>query len=200
MAEKTREEQLLDFFKALSDPTRLKIVGLLAHRDYTGTELAAILDLSPSTISNHMNFLQYVGVVTSSQKSYYSEFRLDFEGLREQMIHLTEEENLRQIAEGVDLDAFDRKVVENFSDQEGRLTGIPSQLKKFRALLNYVLKEFEPGTVYTEKEANDLIGRCLNPDSVRGGQIDVARLRRGLIEAKLLTRSSDGREYRRAEE
>ena len=44
-------EELVSFFKALADPTRLKIVGLLAQQPYSVEELAALVGLKPSTVS-----------------------------------------------------------------------------------------------------------------------------------------------------
>jgi hypothetical protein len=45
MDETTRTEELLAFFKALADATRLKIVGLLAQEPRTVEQLAALLSL-----------------------------------------------------------------------------------------------------------------------------------------------------------
>ncbi len=38
-------DMLLNFFKVMGNESRLKIVGLLANRDYTVSELASALDL-----------------------------------------------------------------------------------------------------------------------------------------------------------
>ncbi|MCI0551250.1 MAG: ArsR family transcriptional regulator, partial [Anaerolineae bacterium] len=40
--------ELVTFFKALADASRLKIVGLLAEKPYSVEELAALLNLKPS--------------------------------------------------------------------------------------------------------------------------------------------------------
>ena len=45
MAEQTQSDELLVFFKALADPSRLKLVGLLAQQSYTVEQLAAMLNL-----------------------------------------------------------------------------------------------------------------------------------------------------------
>jgi DNA-binding transcriptional ArsR family regulator len=56
--------ELLTFFKALSDETRLKIVGLLAQESYSGEQLVEILKLKPATISHHLNKLADAGLVS----------------------------------------------------------------------------------------------------------------------------------------
>jgi DNA-binding transcriptional ArsR family regulator len=54
-------EELVTFFKALSDANRLKIIGLLAQKPYSVEELAALLDLKASTVSHHLSKLAKVG-------------------------------------------------------------------------------------------------------------------------------------------
>ncbi len=55
-------------------------------------------------------------------------------------------------------------------------------------LLRYVLKAFEPGVLYTERQVNEILSRYND---------DTASLRRGLIEYHLMNRESGGSAYRR---
>lgn len=64
--------ELVTFFKALADSSRLKIVGLLAQRPYTVEQLAAMLDLRPSTVSHHLSRLTEAGLVSARAEGYYS--------------------------------------------------------------------------------------------------------------------------------
>jgi DNA-binding transcriptional ArsR family regulator len=59
----TLTEELLTFFKALADAQRLKIVGLLAQEAHTVEQLAALLNISPSTTSHHLSKLAKAGLV-----------------------------------------------------------------------------------------------------------------------------------------
>ncbi len=66
---------VLRFHRALGDPTRLKILKLLASRDLYMTEIAQQLDLSKPTIKHHLVQLRVAGLVTiteSSTVTYYS--------------------------------------------------------------------------------------------------------------------------------
>ncbi len=68
-------ENLSLLFKALSDPARLRILGLLAERPHAGHELAHRLTLTPPTISHHMRRLvaaRLVDVEPEAQSRIYS--------------------------------------------------------------------------------------------------------------------------------
>jgi DNA-binding transcriptional ArsR family regulator len=64
------DDQLLTFFKAMADANRLKIVGLLAQQPYSVEQLAAMLDLKPSTVSHHLKLLSEAGLVSARAQSY----------------------------------------------------------------------------------------------------------------------------------
>jgi ArsR family transcriptional regulator len=55
--------QLADFFKALADPNRLRIVNILSHRSVCVCDLQSILDLSQPFISRHLAYLRKAGLV-----------------------------------------------------------------------------------------------------------------------------------------
>jgi len=178
-------EELVAFFKALADANRLKIVGLLAHQSYSVEQLAAILHLRPSTVSHHLSKLAEVGLVSAKADSYYNVYQLEEETLQKTRL-LFSQQDLAAVVENVDLDAYDRKVVEDFSLPDGRLKTIPSQHKKLEAILRYVVKDFEPNVLYSEKQVNDILSRFHE---------DTASLRRELVGTGLMKRASDGGAY-----
>ena len=47
-------QELLNFFKALADPNRLKIIGLLARQDLSVEQMAEMLSLASSTVSHQI--------------------------------------------------------------------------------------------------------------------------------------------------
>lgn len=183
--------ELLGFFKALGDANRLKIVGLLAQDDRTVEELAAMLEVRSSTVSHHLGHLSRAGLVSARAESYYSIYSLDLDRLTEMSQRLLSEETLKAQIEDVDLDAYDRKVVETFMGDDGRFESLPAQYKKLKAVLRYVVRDFEPGTRYPESRVNEILG---------GHHEDTARLRRELVEAGMMEREGGGGDYWRAEE
>ena len=55
-------------FKALSDPTRLKIIKLLSVRDMCVCEIMAALDLTQPTASHHLNLLESAGLLSDRRE------------------------------------------------------------------------------------------------------------------------------------
>ena len=179
MIEQIPSEELLNFFKALADANRLKIIGLLAQQPYTGEQLAEMLGLSASTVSHHLSMLAHVGLVSARSEQYYNVYSLNVGALQSMAQRLLSRDDLPRLAKDVDRTAYDRKVLKIFVRADGTLKALPAQEKKFQVLLRYVLEAFEPGKRYSEKQVNRLLSRYSD---------DTAALRRGLIEYKLMAR------------
>lgn len=79
-----------------------------------------------------------------------------------------------------------------FLDCDGRICRMPAKLHKQLLVLDYLSEKFQRGQDYTEKEVNALCALW----STTG---DIERLRRGLIDARLLCRERDGSRYWRPE-
>ena len=169
----------MNFFKALADANRLKIIGLLAQQPYTGEQLAEMLGLSASTVSHHLSMLSHVELVSARSEQYYNVYSLNAGALQSMAQRLLSRDDLPRLAEDVDRTAYDRKVLKTFVRADGTLKSFPAQAKKFQVLLRYVLAAFEPGKRYSEKQVNNLLSRYSD---------DTAALRRGLIEYQLMAR------------
>ena len=182
--------ELLEFFKTLADPTRLKIIGLLASKPHTGEKLAHSLGLGVSTVSHHMGKLCKSGLVHAHPDGYYNIYSLNLQTLAKMAGKLTKTEDLPKLALGVDDDAYERKVMKTFVDQFGRFKAFPAQEKKYLVLLRHAIKSFEFGKKYTEKEVNEALIEFNE---------DYSKLRRDLIEYKYMDREGGGRSYWRIE-
>jgi biotin operon repressor len=178
-------EELVSLFKALADASRLKIVGLLAGRPYSGEELAALLDLKPSTVSHHLSKLTEVGLVSARAEGYYSIYQLEEAALQKTRL-LFSRQDLAQSAADVDAGAYDRKVVADYTRPDGSLKTIPAQRKKLGAVLRHVVRAFDPEKRYPEKKVNEILARYHS---------DTASLRRELVAEKLMEREGGGGEY-----
>src|SRR6266542_6045113 len=143
-------EELVTFFKALADTNRLKIVGLLAEKSYSVEELAALLKLKPSTVSHHLARLSEAGLVQSRAESYYSVYQLDQSVLESKARSMFSQQELSSVAAEVDADAYDNKVIKDYSRRDGSLKTIPAQRKKLEAILRYVVQAFDVEKHYSE--------------------------------------------------
>ena len=184
-------EELLEFFKALGDRTRLKIVGLLAQQDMNVEQMAAMLSVRSPTVSHHLSYLQHAGLVSARAEGYYNIYHLETKAIEAMAQRLLARETLPAVAEDVDMDAYDRKVLNNYLNSDGTIREFPSQEKKLLVILRYVLEKFEPGKRYTEKQMNEKLSE-LHEDS--------AFLRRSLIEYKMMARQGGGGEYWRVDD
>ena len=184
-------EDLVTFFKVLSDANRLKIIGLLAQQPYSVEELAALLDLKASTVSHHLSKLSKVGLVSAKADSYYNVYQLDEKALQEKTRSLFSQENLTASVVDVDADAYDRKVITDYTRKDGSLKTIPAQRKKLEAILRYVVKAFKVGKRYSERQVNEILSTY---------HADTASLRRELVGYGLMKREGGGGDYWREEE
>ncbi len=179
-------DEIVTFFKAFADANRLKIIGLLAQQPYSVEELAALLNLKPSTVSHHLAKLAQLGLVSAKSESYYNVYQLDEKALQNKSRDLFSQEKLAASVVDVDADAYDNKVVKDYVRKDGSLKTIPAQRKKLEAVLRYIVKAFEVNKKYSEKKVNQMLSRYHE---------DTASLRRELVGAKLMKREGGGGEY-----
>ena len=179
--------ELLTALKALSDASRLRIVGLLAgSRRLSVEELADALGLSPATVVHHLKRLKDAGLVTAHPRPPYVEHELRLDRLAaiggelDRMGRQAEEAGDRWPGPGGDpLPAFEAKVLRAFVVDD-RLERIPAQHKKRQVILRFLARtDFRVGEDVPEKEVNMRLA-LRHPD--------VASLRRYLIESGYMER------------
>jgi predicted transcriptional regulator len=183
-------DELVQFFKALADANRLKILGLLAQQSLSVEQIAGMLNLRPSTVSHHLACLAEAGLVRARAESYYNVYELEKKALEAQAQRLLSRDTLPAFAAKVDLQGYDRKVVADYTLPDGRLKTIPAQRKKLEAVLRYIVQSFKPGLRYTEKQVNEILAHY---------HADTATLRRELVGARLMARDSGGGQYWRTD-
>lgn len=184
-------DTLLAFFKALADPSRLRIIGLLAHDRMTVEDLADELKLTTSTTSHHLKRLTEVGLVGAEPQGYYRYYSLREQNLRDMASRLLGEGDLKELGypdhpyPDHERGSFEDKVLRAFTDA-GRITAFPSQEKKRRVLIDYVSTAFEPGRRYPEKEVNEILERFNE---------DTAYMRRSMVDYGIMEREGGGGAY-----
>jgi biotin operon repressor len=176
-------DRLVSVFKALADPTRLRILGALAERSMTGKALADHLSIGAPTISHHIAKLERAGLISVSREGQSHRYELNQTALRN--LVLGNAQDIMPIsAPNADVAADDgearerAKVIRDFFDGP-RLKQIPAQRKKRVIVLQHLAAEFDPERSYSEREVNDIL--TVADD-------DYATLRRELVDYGFMTR------------
>jgi DNA-binding transcriptional ArsR family regulator len=69
-------DRIVTLFRALSDPTRLRLVLRLMHEPCNVTNLVQALDLPQSTVSRHLSVLRGARLVVSERRGASSVYRM----------------------------------------------------------------------------------------------------------------------------
>jgi len=175
------EQQVaLQFFRALADESRLKIVGLLANGERSVDALADALHLKAPTVSHHLAKLRDAGLVQMRAEGTVHLYRLDMQIVRQMSRDILTPERIASLADDEEGDAWDRKVLRQSFEGE-RLKQIPASRKKRDVILNWLAGRFEIGVRYPEKEVNAII---------KQHHEDSATLRRELIDGGWMEREN----------
>lgn len=140
--------------------------------------LAERLNLSAPTISFHLKKLEDAGAVTSRKEQYYTMYSINQQIFKISMLDILKEESSESSIQEERDELYRRKVLDSFFEY-GKLKTIPSQRKKERVILEEIVKAFEIGREYTEREVNIIIADYFD---------DFCTLRRDMISEGLLER------------
>jgi hypothetical protein len=170
----------LTFFRALADRSRLRIVGMLAGREYSVQELARALELRAPTVSHHLAVLKAAGLAEARSDGTTRWYRLRESELHRRSRELLSRAALERIGTDQAADTGDHEVLAHYLDGE-RLTKIPDVRKKRIVVLRWLARKFEHGAAYSEGEVNAILKRH-NPDA--------ATLRREMVGNKMFSREA----------
>jgi hypothetical protein len=157
----------------LADPARLKVVAALALGAGTIEEVSAASGLSLKDVAHAARRLARAGLVHRDGHVLALHTERFGAAARAAAESAPAPEPLSSDpAEDAVLSAFVRN---------GRLVSIPAQQSKRRVVLEHLVRVFEPGVRYPEREVNALLAVW---------HADVAALRRYLVDEGLLTREA----------
>ena len=167
---------LLDFFKAMADESRLRIVGLLSERELSVQELARALALKEPTVSHHLAILKAQGLVTARAEGTTRWHQLDKDALERLARNVLKPIHAKPQPKA---ETFDDKVLMSFVANDGTLKAIPASRKKRTIVLRWLMRDFVAERRYREAEVNDAIQKH---------HWDSATLRRELVGHRMLAR------------
>jgi hypothetical protein len=156
-------DKVVNYHKALADPTRIKILILLADGELKGQVLAEKLFVTPATITHHATKLREASLINERRDKNSIYFSLNHYFIKN---NATATENLiyRKVNSkgGKDILHDEHKqmkesIIKNFFTTEGKLKNLPAQLKKKLIVLELIVSNLEKGRKYNEREINDFI-------------------------------------------
>lgn len=82
---------MLEVIKGLADPTRLRLIGILEHGEFTVQELTSILQMGQSRVSRHLKILVEAGICTVQRQGTWSYFQMNgnddfFRSIRQEIL------------------------------------------------------------------------------------------------------------------
>ena len=88
--EKIQEQAAL--FKALADPTRLKLLSLLSQQRMPDAlcvnALAGLLGVTQSAISQHLRILKNIGLVNGERRGYHVHYSINRQTMKSYQKHI----------------------------------------------------------------------------------------------------------------
>lgn len=70
-------EKLAVAARALSDPTRIRIIELLSKGDFCVNALTRFLKITQPAVSQHLHILKQAGLVVPQKKGYYVHYSIN---------------------------------------------------------------------------------------------------------------------------
>lgn len=158
--------RVVNFHKALADPTRIRILVLLVNGPLHGQALAGKLGVTPPTITHHISKLRDANLVREWRDKNTIYFELNEDILQQDaqgILTLTARKEATDAEADHQPDAQARyekmqaTVLKNFLTAHGRLKRLPAQHRKRLIVLEHIVRGLEVGRKYTEKEISAYI-------------------------------------------
>ena len=165
MLELNQQKTLLRFFKAVGQPVRLHMLGLLAGRSYTVPELASAMDLKETAVAKHLRRLQAIDLVAQEAGTTFRFRPKKLEQLSRDLFHHEKETRTE-------------RVFRHYLDGQ-KVKALPENEEELQIILSWLVQKFEPETHYSEKRVNAILKRH---------NVDHAMVRRMLVDYGYMAR------------
>lgn len=165
-------DQLVTFYKAMGDTTRIRILAILANGPLHGQALAGKLGVTPPTITHHMAKLREAALVYERRDKntiYFYLHEANVKRLSQAIVNVLDhakkgteeslwEEEGKEAKEGGGKPVVESlQVLRTFYTADGRLKQIPAQRKKKLIVFEHMVRGLEKGRKYTEAQINEYI-------------------------------------------
>jgi hypothetical protein len=186
----SKSSNVNDLFEAVLDTDRLSLIAHLSQEELTLSELSNQSDIPPKDIQRHISILVGANLVKMRDHDGRQVYRFN-----PKQIELIKRQQFARPKNDVELDSLGfsketKKILADYTNQDGTLKMIPTKGKKIVAVLDYLILSFEKDIEFSERQVNDIL-RSYFPDPTT--------LRRYLIDFGYLGRSRNGAHYWRIE-
>ena len=171
---------LLDFFKALANENRLKLIGILSQTECSVEDLAARLQLKEPTVSHHLSKLKELDLVTMRSQGNTHFYQLNADTLTRINKSLFSPEQMASWTKDISKSAWEDKVLQNYLNGD-RLKELPASRKKRLVVLQWLVSKFKLNQSYGELEVNQILKQHYD---------DYATIRREFIGYSLMQREN----------
>lgn len=170
----------LQLARLLAEPTRLRLFSAVALGAVTPAEVARAAGVSARNTATGLRKLVDGGLIEESADG----LRVSEDAIRAAVKDERPPLPVETFGTGsVDTDAVLRKFIRN-----GRLVKMPGQFTRREAVLRHLaLRDFSPGTRYSEREVNDILRAWCE-----GSTTDHVSARRYLVDYRILDREDAG--------
>lgn len=166
----------------LADGDRLRVVAALVLGNESIADISRATDLTTREVGVALTRLVDSGLVDKDKQGYH---------LLERELRVSARDALQRDSTPDPVEGADReraRVLRAFV-RDGRLQSIPASHGRRQIILDLLSQDFEPGTRYSEKQVNLILGKR---------NADTAALRRYLVDDGFLEREGGGGTYWRA--
>ncbi|MNV23875.1 HTH-type transcriptional regulator KmtR [compost metagenome] len=178
-------DKIVNYHKALADPTRMRMLLLLSKGEMHGQALAEALGLSQPTVTNHAAKLRTAAMILERRDKNTVYFKLNPEFIRKgsaASLSFIFDKGAEEMDEISKDQSLQESVIRNFFSKEGKLRQIPAQYKKKLIALQHMAEQLQQGVTYSEKEINAFIKEYHE---------DFATIRREFIMHQFMYREND---------
>lgn len=145
----SQKATIMQFFKAVGQADRLRMLGLLANDALTVPQLANQLGIKETAVSRNIRTLKKAGLVTEKTELQNTFFQLNTIGLA-QMQHIVSGTSTPE--------SFADQVKERYI-QEDTLRAIPQNEQEREVILIWLTEKFDLQKRYTETEVTEIVAK-----------------------------------------
>ena len=145
--EPEQKATLMQFFKAVGQSERLRMLGLLANNTYSIPELAKALGMKETAVSRNIRTLKKAGLVKEQAIAHTPIYQLNKAGLAQMQSIIAGEYTPETLEE---------QVLHQYIEGE-KLTAIPQKAEEREVILHWLAQKFDLERRYTEEEVTAIV-------------------------------------------